>query len=123
MGRGGLYDNVSRGLSSAKNLLGRAYHGGVKFAQGLDQYAGVARNVIGAVAPMVGSMGGPMVQALDAAVGGGMKALGAYDRLKMDTMNQANQMANVASAARRGLGKWPSGLSPGSWVHKPFCLR
>ena len=52
---------------------------------------------------MVGSMGGPMGQALGAAVGGGMKALGAYDRLKMDTMNQTNQMANVASAARRGL--------------------
>ena len=60
MGLGGLYDNVSRGLSSAKNFLGRAYHGGVKFAQGLDQYVGVAPNVIGAVAPMVGSMGGPM---------------------------------------------------------------
>ena len=105
MGLGGLYDNVSRGLSSAKNFLGRAYHGGVKFAQGLDQYAGVARNVIGAVAPMVGSMGGPLGSAMGAAVGGGMKALGAYDRLKMDTMNQTNQMANVAAAARRGLGK------------------
>ena len=105
LGLGGLYDNVSRGLSSAKNFLGRAYHGGVKFAQGLDQYAGVARNVIGAVAPMVGSMGGPVGQGLGAAVGGGVKALGAYDRLKMDTMNQTNQMANVAAAARRGLGK------------------
>ena len=105
MGLGGLYDNVSRGLSNAKQFLGRAYHGGVKFAQNLDQYAGVARNVIGAVAPMVGSMSGPMGSALGAAVGGGMKALGAYDRLKMDTMNQTNQMANVASAARRGLGK------------------
>ena len=76
MGLGGLYDNVSRGLSNAKQFLGRAYHGGVKFAQGLDQYAGVARNVIGAVAPMVGSMSGPMGSALGAAVGGGMKALG-----------------------------------------------
>ena len=61
--------------------------------------------MIGAVAPMVGSMGGPMGQALGAAVGGGVKALGAYDRLKMDTMNQTNQIANVAAAARRGLGK------------------
>ena len=105
MGLGGLYDNVSRGLSNAKQFLGHAYHGGVKFTQGLDQYAGAARNVIGAVAPMVGSMSGPMGSALGAAVGGGMKALGAYDRLKMDTMNQTNLMANVASAARRGLGK------------------
>ena len=105
MGLGGLYDNVSWGLSNAKQFLGRAYHGGVKFAQNLDQYAGVARNVIGAVAPMVGIMGGPVGQALGAAVGGGMKALGGYDRLKMDTMSQTNQMANVASAARRGLGK------------------
>ncbi len=103
MGLGGLYDNVSRGLSNAKNFLGRAYHGGVKFAQGLDHYAGVARNVIGAVAPIVGSMGVPMGQALGAAVGGGVKAPGAYDRLKMDTMNQTNQIANVAAAARRGL--------------------
>ena len=105
MGLGGLYDNVSRGLSSAKNFLGRAYHGGVKFAQGLDQYAGVARNVIGAVAPMVGSMGGPVGQALGTAVGGGVTALGAYDRLKMDTMSQTKQMANVAAAARHSLGK------------------
>ena len=103
MGLGSLYDEMTRGLSSADNYLGRAYHGGVKFAQNLDQYAGVARNVIGAVAPMVGSMSGPMGQALGAAVGGGMKALGAYDRLKMDTMNQTNQMANVAAAAKRGL--------------------
>ena len=103
MGLGSLYDEMTRGLSSATNYLGRAYHGGVKFAQNLDQYAGVARNVIGAVAPMVGSMSGPMGQALGAAVGGGMKALGAYDRLKMDTMNQTNQMANVAAAAKRGL--------------------
>ena len=59
MGLGGLYDNISQGLSNAKGFLGRAYHGGVKFAQGLDRYAGLARGVIGAVAPMVGSMGGP----------------------------------------------------------------
>ena len=32
-----------------------------------------------------------------------MKALGAYDRLKIDTMNQVNQVANVAAAAKRGL--------------------
>ena len=105
MGLGGLYDNVSRGLSNAKGFLGRAYHGGVKFAQGLDRYAGLARNVIGAVAPVVGSMSGPMGQALGAAVGTGVKALGTYDRLKMDTMNQVNQVGNVAAAARRGLGK------------------
>ncbi len=85
------------------NVLGRAYHGGVKFAQGLDQYAGVTRNAIGAVAPIAGSMGGPMGQALGAVVGGGMKALCAFDRLKMGTMNQTNQIANVAAAARRGL--------------------
>ena len=80
MGLGGLYDNVSWGLSSAKNFLGRAYHGGVKFAQGLDQYAGVARNVIGAVAPMVGSMGGPMGQALLGAPGARGRCLGRHKK-------------------------------------------
>ena len=102
MGLSGLYDNVTRGLSNAKGFLGRAYHGGVKFAKTIDQYAGVARNVIGAVAPMVGSMGGPMGQALGAAVGGGVNALGHYDRLKMDTMNpsESGWPGGRCSAAR-----------------------
>ena len=101
MGLSRIYNGVSRGLSGAKSFVGRAFHG-VKFAQGLDQYAGVARGVIGAVASMVGGMSGPV--GAGAAVGGGMKALGAYDRLKMDAMNQGNQIAGVAAAARRGLG-------------------
>ncbi len=49
-------------------------------------------------------MSGPVGAAVGAAVGGGMKALGAYGRLEMDAMNQGNQMANVATAAKRGLG-------------------
>ncbi len=105
MGFTEIYQGLSRGLSGAKPFLGRAYQGGVKFAQNVDNYAGVARGVLGAVAPIAGSLSGPVGAAVGAAVGGGMKALGDYDRSQMDAMNQGNQMAGVAAAARRGLGK------------------
>ena len=105
MGLSEIYHGISRGLSGAKGFVGRAWHGGMKFAQGLDQYAGVARGVLGAVAPAVGTLSGPVGTAVGAAVGGGMQALGAYDRLKMDAMNQGNQMAGVVAAAKRGIGK------------------
>ncbi len=65
----------------------------------------MARGAIGAVAPVLGSMTGPVGQAVGAAVGGGMKALGAYDRLKTEAMNQTNQIGNVAAAAKRGISK------------------
>ena len=104
MGLAEIRNSVTRGLSGAKSFLGRAWHGGVKLAHGLDQYAGIARGVIGAVAPMVGSMTGPIGQAVGAPVGGGMKALGAYDRLKSEAMTQGNQLCNVAAAAKRGMG-------------------
>ena len=105
MGLSEIRNSVTRGLSGAKNFLGRAWHGGVEFAKHIDEYAGMARGVIGAVAPVVGSMTGPVGQAVGAAVGGGMKALGAYDRLKTKAMAQGNQIGNVAAAAKRGIGK------------------
>ena len=37
-------------------------------------------------------------------VGGGVQALGQYDRLKMEAMNQHNQLANVGTAIKRGMG-------------------
>ena len=46
-----------------------------------------------------GKSNGRAGSAVGAAVSGGVTALGAYDRLKMDTMNQTNQIANVAAAA------------------------
>ena len=106
MGLAEISNGISRGLRGAKSFVGRAYHGGMKFARGLDQYATTARNVIGAVAPMVGELaGGPMGGALGSAVGGGMKALGAYDRLKTEAMHHANTVGNVAAAAKRGIAK------------------
>ena len=45
MGLTNIYRNLARGYSGAKSFLGRAYQGGVKFAQNIDQYAGVARGV------------------------------------------------------------------------------
>ena len=105
MGFKRIYDQVSRGLQTTKNFLGSAYASGSRFLSGLDAYAGAAKNVIGAVAPMLGSMSGPIGQAVGAAVGGGVQALGQYDRLKTEAMTQANQIGNVVAAGRRGLAK------------------
>ena len=82
-----------------------AYTATGKFLSGLDKYAGVARNVTGEVAPLAGTLGaGPIGTAVvGAAVGGSMKALGAYDRLKTEAMSPAGQLGNVAAAAKRGL--------------------
>ena len=103
MGLRRIYNQVSRGMQTTKNFLGNAYATGSRFLGGLDSYAGVARNVIGAVAPMVGSLSGPVGQAVGGAVGAGMKALGTYDALKTEAMTQANQIGNVTAAARWGL--------------------
>ncbi len=53
-------------------------------------------------------MSGPVGQAAGAAVGGGMQALGAYDRLKMDARNPVNQVAGVAAAAKRSVDFTPA---------------
>ena len=87
-----------------KRFLGHAYSEGKRFLVHIDQYAGIAKNVIGAVAPVVGSMSGPIGSAVGAAIGGGVQALGQYDRLKMEAMNQHNQLANVGTAVKRGMG-------------------
>ena len=89
---------------SGKRFLGHAYHEGKKFLGHVDKYAGIARSVIGAAAPVVGSMSGPIGSAVGAAVGGGMQALGQYDRLKSEAMNQHNQIAKVGAAVKRGIG-------------------
>ena len=67
----------------------------------IDQYAGIARGVIGAVAPVVGGLSGPVGTAVGAAVGGGMQALSAYDRLKTEAMHGYNQAAQVGTALKR----------------------
>ena len=89
---------------TGKRFLGHAYHEGKKFLSHIDNYDGIAENVIGAVVPVVGSMSGPVGAAVGAAVGGGMQALGQYDRLKSEAMNQHNQLANVGTAIKRGMG-------------------
>ena len=104
MGLSEIQQGVSRGLRGAKDFLGRAYSHTMKFAHGLDQFMGSARGVIGAVAPVLGQMSGPVGQVVGAAIGGGMQGLGAYDRLKTEAMSQANQIGNVSAAVKRGLG-------------------
>ena len=91
-------------FSKGSKFLGHAYTEGKKFLSHLDNYVGIAKNVIGAVAPVVGQMSGPIGTAVGAAVGGGVQALGGYDRLKMEAMNQHNQVANVGAAIKRGIG-------------------
>ena len=87
-----------------KKFRGQAYTGGKKFLSHLDNYAGIARGVIGAVAPVAGQLSGPVGSAVGTAVGAGVQALGQYDRLKREAMNQGNQVANVAGAIKRGMG-------------------
>ena len=53
---------------------------------------------------MVGQMSGPIGTAVGAAVGAGAQALGGYDRLKMEAMNQGNQVGQVGAAIKRGIG-------------------
>ena len=104
MGLSRITQKVQQGFMHGKKFLGHAYNEGKKFLTHLDNYAGIAKGVIGAVAPVVGSMSGPIGSAVGAAVGGGMQAIGAYDRLKSEAMNQHNQVAQVGSAIKRGMG-------------------
>ena len=104
MGLSRLTHNIAQGFMSGKRFLGHAYSEGKKFLGHLDQYAGMAKNVIGAVAPVVGSLSGPIGSAVGAAVGGGVQALDQYDQLSMQAMNQHNQLANVGTAIKRGMG-------------------
>ena len=104
MGLSRLTHNLQQGFMSGKRFLGQAYTGGKKILKHLDNYAGIARGVIGAVAPVVGQLSGPVGSAVGTAVGAGVQALGQYDRLKMEAMNQRNQVANVGAAIKRGLG-------------------
>ena len=103
MGLKHIYHQVNRGFQNAKGFLGTAYKATGKFLHGMDRYAGLARGVIGELAPLAGSLTGPLGSAVGAGVGAGMKALGAYDSLKTEAMNQSNQLGNVAAAAKRGL--------------------
>ena len=104
MGLSRLTHGIRHGFMSGKKFLGQAYTDGKKFLSHLDNYAGIAKGVIGAVAPVVGQLSGPVGSAVGTAVGAGVQALGQYDRLKMEAMNQGNQVANVGAAIRRGLG-------------------
>ena len=104
MGLSRLTNNIQQGFMSGKRMLSQAYTGGRRFLSHLDNYAGIARGVIGAVAPVVGQLSGPVGSAVGTAVGAGVQALGQYDRLKMEAMNQGNQVANVGAAIKRGMG-------------------
>ena len=49
-----LTQRIGKGLCDAKSFMGNAYHQGSKFLGTVDRYAGIARKVIGAVAPVTG---------------------------------------------------------------------
>ena len=87
-----------------KKFRGRAYRGVSKFAGQMDHYAGLAKNVVGAVAPVAGALSGPVGAAVGAGLGVAMKGLSAYDSLKSEAMGHMSQAGNVAAAAKRGLG-------------------
>ena len=98
-----LTQRIGKGLCDAKSFMGNAYHQGSKFLGSVDRYAGMARKVIGAVAPVAGALTGPTGAAVGAAVSMGMKGLSMYDSLKTEAMGQANQAMQVGLAAKRGL--------------------
>ena len=104
MGLSRLTRGIQQGFMHGKKFFGHAYHEGKRFLSHLDNYAGVARGVIGAVAPVVGQLSGPVGSAVGTAVGAGVQALGQYDRLKMEAMNQGNQVGQVGAAIKRGIG-------------------
>ena len=104
MGINSLSRRFNRGVSNAKNFLGRAYRGVSKFAGNLDGYMNTAKNVIGAVAPVAGALTGPVGSAVGTGLGVAMKGMSAYDFLKSEAMGHMAQAGNVASAAKRGLG-------------------
>ena len=103
MGLNTFSSRLNRGISNAKNFLGNAYRGVSKFAGHLDRYAGVIRDTVGAVAPIAGSLTGPLGSAVGTGLGVAMRGLSAYDALKSEAMNQVNQAQNVARAAQRGI--------------------
>ena len=98
-----LTQRIGKGLCDAKSFMGNAYHQGSKFLGTVDRYAGIARKVIGAVAPVAGALTGPTGAAVGAAVSLGMKGLSAYDSLKTEAMGHMNQAMQVGLAAKRGL--------------------
>ena len=98
-----LTQRIGKGICDAKSFMGNAYHQGSKFLGTVDRYAGIARKVIGAVAPVAGALTGPTGAAVGAAVSLGMKRLSAYDSLKTEAMGQMNQAMQVGLAAKRGL--------------------
>ena len=73
MGLSRLTHGIQQGFMHGKRFLGQAYTDGKKFLSHLDNYAGIARNVIGAVAPAVGQLTGPVGFAVGAAVGAGAR--------------------------------------------------
>ena len=104
MGLSRLTHGIQQGFMHGQKFLSQAYTDGKKFLSHLDNYAGIARGVIGAVVPAVGQLSGPVGSAVGTAVGAGVQALGQYDRLRMEAMNQGNQVANVGAAIKRGMG-------------------
>ena len=104
MGINTFSSRLNRGVSNAKNFLGSAYRGVSKFAGTLDRYAGIARDVVGAVAPVAGALTGPVGGAVGSGLGVAMRGLSAYDSLRSEAMGHMAQAGNVAAAAKRGLG-------------------
>ncbi len=70
----------------------------------IDHYAGLAKDVVGAIAPVAGALSsGPVGAAVGTGLGVAMKGLSAYDSLKSEAMVQMSQVGNVAAVAKRGL--------------------
>ena len=76
MGLSRLTHGIQQGFMHGKRFFGQAYTGGKKFLSHLDNYAGIARGVIGAVAPVVVQLCGSVGSAVGSAVGAGVQALG-----------------------------------------------
>ena len=70
MGLSRLTHGIQQGFMHGKKF--QAYTEGKKFLSHLDNYAGIAKGVIGTVAPVVGQLSGPIGSNVGAAIKRGL---------------------------------------------------
>ena len=105
MGLDRIQEELERGWANAKSFAGRTYRGVSKFATGIDKYADIMRQLTIGIAPIAGSLSGPV----GSAVGTGLSVLGkglsTYDNLKNEALGQVAQAGKAINAGMRGITK------------------
>ena len=105
MGLDRIQEELERGYANAKSFGGRVYRGVSKFALGMDKYADMIRQLIIGIAPIAGSLSGPVGSAVGTGLSTAMKGLNTCDSLKSEAMGQAAQASRAISAGIQGIIK------------------